>query len=88
MKPTKPAHIDPQLKANNRKRLQRIEGQVRGVAKMIEEDRYCADVLIQIAAIQESLRRVGREVMRNHLQHCDTHANYDELLDLIYKHLR
>ncbi len=66
---------------------------------MVEEDRYCADIMIQISAVQEALRTVGRALMRNHLNHCasqaiskgtpeEARAIYDELLDLIYKHSR
>jgi DNA-binding FrmR family transcriptional regulator len=55
-------------------RLKRIEGQVRGVQRMVTEDRYCADVMIQIAAINEALRAVARELLRNHLRHCATEA--------------
>ena len=80
------------------KRLSRIEGQVRGLARMVEEDRYCPDIMVQISAAQEALRTVGRELMRNHLRHRVTEsvfegpdqANpmFDELLELIYKHSR
>ena len=90
--------VDADAKARNLKRLRRIEGQVRGIQKMVEEDRYCADVLTQISAVHEALRGVGRELMRNHLKHCATSAirgtpaeaegMYDELLDLMYKHSR
>ena len=95
----KAVSVDPQIKASNLKRLRRIEGQVRGIQKMVEDDRYCADIMIQISAVQEALRTVGRSLMRNHLTHCATQAiskgtpeegqaMYDELLDLIYKHSR
>jgi DNA-binding FrmR family transcriptional regulator len=90
--------VEADLKDRNLKRLRRIEGQVRGLQRMIEEDRYCADVMTQIASVQEALRSVGRELMRNHLKHCatsairqgDEHAEvmYDELIDLMYKNLR
>ena len=91
--------LDAELKAANLNRLRRIEGQIRGLQKMVEEDRYCADVITQIASVQEALRGVARNLMRNHLQHCATKAiasgkpqdaaeMYDELLELIYKHLR
>jgi len=91
--------VDPSIKAANLKRLRRIEGQVRGLQKMVEEDRYCPDIMIQISAVQEALRSVGRALMRNHLQHCaaqaishgtpeEAGAMYDELLNLIYKHSR
>lgn len=90
--------VDPELKARNLKRLRRIEGQVRGLARMVEEERYCADIMAQIASVHEALRSVGRELMRNHLRHCTAHAArtdparaetmYDELVDLIYSHSR
>ena len=90
--------VDPERKTRNLKRLRRIEGQVRGLQKMVEEDRYCADVMTQIASVHEALRAVGRELMRNHLRHCATDAirksgaeadaMYDELVDLMYKHVR
>jgi DNA-binding FrmR family transcriptional regulator len=91
--------VDPTLKSANLKRLRRIEGQVRGLQKMVEADRYCADIMVQVSAVQEALRSVGRALMRNHLEHCATQAMrhgtpeeagamYDELLELIYKHAR
>lgn len=89
------AAVDPELKARNLKRLRRIEGQVRGLSRMVEEERYCADIMTQIASVQEALRGVGRELMRNHLRHCaaaairadgaEAEAMYEELLDLIYR---
>lgn len=66
--------MDAGLKAANLKHLKRIEGQVRGIAAMIEEDRYCADIIQQCAAVQESLRSVARNLLRNHLVHCANHA--------------
>jgi CsoR family transcriptional regulator, copper-sensing transcriptional repressor len=90
--------VDADIKDSNLKRLRRIEGQVRGLQKMMEEDRYCADVMTQISSVQEALRGVGRELMRNHLKHCassaikagdaEAEAMYDELVDLMYKHNR
>ncbi len=90
--------VDPDLKQANLARLRRIEGQVRGLQRMIEDDRYCADVLGQLSAVQEALRSVGRELMRHHLKHCATkaikagateaEAMYDELVDLMYKNAR
>lgn len=90
--------VDPALKGRNLKRLRRIEGQVRGLHKMIEEDRYCADILTQVSSVHEALRAVGRELMRNHLRHCATSAiatggseadaMYDELVELMYRHIR
>ena len=85
--------VDPAIKEANQKRLRRIEGQVRGIQKMVDEDRYCADILMQISSVQEALRSVGRELLRNHLKHCATAAirssdsdaekMYDELVDLM-----
>jgi DNA-binding FrmR family transcriptional regulator len=91
--------VDPAAKARNLARLRRIEGQVRGLQRMVEGDRYCADVLTQIASVHEALRGVGRELMRNHLRHCASaairdgdgaraDAMYDELVDLMYRSAR
>ena len=90
--------VDHDIKASNLKRLRRIEGQIRGLQKMVEEDRYCGDIVTQVASVQEALRGVARQLMRNHLKHCATAAikkgpaeaeeMYDELLDLVYRHLR
>jgi DNA-binding FrmR family transcriptional regulator len=66
--------VDPDIKARNVKRLRRIEGQVRGLQKMVDDDRYCADIMMQISSVHEALRSVGRELMRNHLKHCATTA--------------
>lgn len=52
------------------KRLNRIEGQVRGLARMVEDDRYCIDVVTQISAVRAALRRVEEEVLRDHVAHC------------------
>jgi DNA-binding FrmR family transcriptional regulator len=56
------------------KRLGRIEGQVRGLARMIDEDRYCIDVVTQISAVRAALRRVEEEILRDHVAHCVEHA--------------
>lgn len=90
--------VDPGVKAATLRRLAKIEGQVRGLQKMIESERYCADILVQICSVQEALRGVSRMMMRNHLKHCATsaikkdetsaEAMYDELIDLIYRHAR
>ena len=61
-------------KSSNLKRLSRIEGQVRGVARMVEEDRYCIDIITQIAAVRAALRRVEEEILREHISHCVEHA--------------
>ena len=90
--------VDADIKNGNLKRLRRIEGQVRGLQRMVESDRYCADIMMQVASVQEALRGVGRELMRNHLKHCvstairagddEATAMYDELIDLMYKNTR
>ena len=90
--------VDAAVKERNVKRLRRIEGQVRGLQKMVEDDRYCADIMTQISSVHEALRSVSRELMRNHLKHCaatairagaeEADAMYDELVDLMYKHSR
>jgi DNA-binding FrmR family transcriptional regulator len=96
--PRTAAGVDAEIKAANLKRLRRVEGQIRGLQKMVEEDRYCADVLTQLGAVHEALRAVGRELMRNHLRHCAARAlteggdaareMTDELIDLMYKNAR
>src|ERR1700687_3851557 len=55
-------------------RLRRIEGQVRGLSRMVEADRYCIDIVTQIAAVRAALRRVEEEVLRDHVAHCVEHA--------------
>ena len=90
--------VDADIKSRNVTRLRRIEGQVRGLQKMVEEDRYCADILMQVSSVQEALRAVSRELMRNHLNHCaasairkgdaEAEAMYDELVELMHKHAR
>ena len=56
------------------KRLNRIEGQVRGLSKMLEEDRYCIDIVTQISAVRVALRRLEEEILRDHVGHCVEHA--------------
>jgi CsoR family transcriptional regulator, copper-sensing transcriptional repressor len=83
-------------KADVQRRLNRIEGQVKGLKRLVEEDTYCVDVMNQISSVHEALRSVGKLLMRNHLQHCVTDAlregdaekaekTYQEMMDLIYK---
>jgi DNA-binding FrmR family transcriptional regulator len=78
-------------------RLARIEGQVRGVSRMVEEDRYCIDVLNQIQAIKAALKRVEEEVLKGHAAHCVAHAiksgnardqkqKFDELVELFSRY--
>jgi len=66
--------MQPNTKAAVLKRLSRIEGQVRGLARMVEDDRYCIDVVTQISAVQAALRRAEEEVLRDHVAHCVEHA--------------
>jgi CsoR family transcriptional regulator, copper-sensing transcriptional repressor len=90
--------VDADIKSRSLKRLRRIEGQVRGIQKMIDDERYCADILTQISSVHEALRGVSRELMRNHLKHCATGAirsggkeaegMYEEIVDLMYTHSR
>ncbi len=61
-------------KSNCLRRLRRIEGQVRGLSRMVEDDRYCIDVVTQIAAVRAALRRVEEVVLRDHVAHCVEHA--------------
>ena len=62
------------IKASVQKRLGRIEGQVRGLSKMVDEDRYCIDIVTQVAAVRAALRRVEEEILRDHVAHCVEHA--------------
>lgn len=98
-KPQRTAHgVCPAEREANLARLKRIEGQVRGIAQMVEQDRYCVDVMTQIAAVQQALRGVGRELLRHHLKHCVSDAAKqggkaldaasDELIELLYKNAR
>ena len=61
-------------KTSCRKRLSRIEGQVRGLARMVDEERYCIDIVTQIAAVRAALGRVEEEILRDHVGHCVEHA--------------
>jgi len=62
--------MQQQAKTSTLKRLGRIEGQVRGLARMVESDRYCIDVVTQISAVRAALRKVEEEVLRDHVGHC------------------
>ena len=92
-------HGEPETQDRVAKRLKRIEGQVRGIQKMVDEGRYCPDILTQIASVHAALRGVGKVLMRSHLQHCVTDAlrggdpveaerTYDEVMELMYRHVR
>ncbi len=91
-------HFDPDLRERLIRRLKMIEGQVRGIARMVEEDRHCTEVLTQVGSVQEALRQVGKLVMRNYLLTCVAQALeseekssdqiYDQLMEVIYKYAR
>jgi len=66
--------MEEHSKSANLKRLSRIEGQVRGLARMVEDDRYCIDIVTQIGAVRAALRRVEEEILREHVAHCVEHA--------------
>jgi DNA-binding FrmR family transcriptional regulator len=98
-RPRHAAYMSQELKSRLLLRLKRIEGQMRGLQRMVEEERYCPDVMEQVSAVQESLRATGQLLLRNHLQHCvtgavrsgdETRSNqvYDELASLFFKHAR
>ena len=78
-------------------RLSRIEGQVRGIARMVEDERYCIDILIQMQAIKVALKRVEEQVLKEHAAHCVAHAiksgdaedqtqKFSELVDLFSRY--
>jgi len=85
--------IDEQVRSKALRRLSIIEGQLKGVARMVEEDSGCVEILTQISAIHEALRGVGKVVVRHHIETCVTEGlqtdekrqHQDELMDLIYK---
>jgi DNA-binding FrmR family transcriptional regulator len=62
------------IKASCAKRLSRIEGQVRGLARMVEQERYCIDIVTQVSAVRAALRRLEEEILRDHVSHCVEHA--------------
>jgi DNA-binding FrmR family transcriptional regulator len=78
------------------RRLSRIEGQIRGIAKMVQEDRYCIDVLTQVQAVRAALQKVEEEILKDHVEHCVTGAimsgdaaekqrKADELVEVLHK---
>lgn len=86
-------------KANLQKRLNRIEGQVRGIGRMVEEDRYCIDILTQLQAVRAALGKVEQELLREHINHCvgaaftsgdaeDQRQKADELVAILQRTLR
>jgi DNA-binding FrmR family transcriptional regulator len=66
--------MQQQTKTSVLKRLSRIEGQVRGLAGMVEDDRYCVDVVTQISAVRAALHKVEEEILRDHVSHCVAEA--------------
>ena len=62
--------MQPLAKSSVLKRLKRIEGQVRGLSRMVEDDRYCIDIITQISAVRAALRRAEEEILRDHVAHC------------------
>src|ERR1043165_8992532 len=68
--PRKALAVDPDIKDRNLKRLRRIEGQLRGLQKMVAKARYCPVIMVQLGAAPQALRCVVRELMRNRLRHC------------------
>jgi len=90
------AQIGDKIRSLNR--LRRIEGQVRGLQRMVEEDRACGDILTQVSSVQEALRAAGRELLRDHLKLCTrtairqgetaAEAACDEVVDMVFRHVR
>lgn len=88
--------ISKERKVEAVQRLNRIEGQIRGIKKMVEDRRPCVEILMQLASTQEALRGMTKLMMRNYLENCATEAIrsresneiYDELMDVIFKFSR
>src|ERR1700734_1265053 len=68
------AAMQPLAKTSVLKRLKRIEGQVRGLSRMVEDDRYCIDIVTQLSAVRAALRRAEEEILADHAAHCVEHA--------------
>lgn len=88
--------LEESVKENTLRRLKSIKGQVEGLQAMVEEGRYCMEILTQLSSIQEALRGVGKIILRNYLENCATNAIrsrreqdaekiYDELMDVFFK---
>lgn len=93
------AHVMPELRASAYRRLSSVEGQIRGLKKMLDEDRPCIEILVQLSAAQEALRQVTKLMMRNYLERCATdairsgdpervRAAYDDIIEVLFKHSR
>ncbi len=91
--------VQGEIKEDVLRRLNSIEGQVKGLRRLVEQDTYCVDVLTQLSSVHEALRGVSKIIMRDHLQHCVTDAlrtneedkaerTYQELMDVIYKYAK
>lgn len=90
--------IAPQTKSDLLKRLARVRGQVEGIQRMVEDERYCPDILQQFAAVHSALRAAEKRLLSNHLERCATHAIQqggqpaeqvrEEIVDLLYRYLR
>ena len=80
---SKNKHRNDEDKKNLIKRLNRVEGQIRGISKMVDEDRYCEDVLIQISAVINSLRSMSNEMLKSHLSTCVVDEIKKDNLDVI-----
>jgi CsoR family transcriptional regulator, copper-sensing transcriptional repressor len=88
--------VEDKIRSLNR--LRRIEGQVRGLQRMIEEDRPCGDIMTQVSSVQEALRAAGRELLRDHLKQSSrtalrqgeaaAEAMSDEMVELVFRHVR
>jgi DNA-binding FrmR family transcriptional regulator len=86
--------INKKVQAESIERLKKIEGQVRGVAKMVENEKYCIDIINQIAAAKNALDGVARIIMKQHVESCVTQAimegkaeeKIEELITAVYKH--
>lgn len=92
-------YVMPELRDKAYRRLSSIEGQMRGLKKMLEENRPCIEVLMQLSAAQEAMRGVTKLMMRNYLERCATDGIstgdpdkmkevYDEIMDVFFKHAR
>lgn len=91
-------HLSEEKRADVRRRLSRIEGQVRGLQRMVDEDRYCGDILAQFASVQKALQATAGIITRNHLETCVTDAirsgkpeaaqkSYDEIMALLARQI-
>ena len=88
---TKNTHRDEETKKKLNKRLKTIEGQISGVQNMINEDKYCNDILIQLLAINKSIKSVSNEIFKNHLSTCvvrDIKNNDPKIIDEVMELIR